>query len=171
MVTLPDESVPAIEGEVPNPEPIVGTLPPAMIWDGVDDAHAAPDATWLPDASILTQLPEVCAPVVVTNAVVFPLTVPTLGTTPAPPPITGKLAVRAAELANVPAAVYANTPPLVPDAIPVPPFATGAIPETSAVKLTAANVGAPAALPCSTVVVVPSVPNAASACNPPPINN
>jgi hypothetical protein len=41
--------------------------------------HAEPLATWLPLASILTQSPEVCAPVVVTNAVVFPERVPTAG--------------------------------------------------------------------------------------------
>lgn len=41
-------------------------------------------------------------------------------------------------------------------AIPDPPFAAGRIPDTSAVKDTAANVGAPAALPWSRVVVVPS---------------
>jgi hypothetical protein len=35
---------------------------------------------------------------------------------------------------------------------------TGRLPETSAVRLTAPKVGAPAALPCRTVVVVPSEP-------------
>lgn len=43
---------------------------------------------------------------------------------------------------------------------PVPPLAIGRRPDMSAVKTTAPNVGAPAALPCSTVVVVPSDPRA-----------
>jgi hypothetical protein len=47
------------------------------------------------------------------------------GATPAPPPITSALAVRAAEEAMVPAAVNAKTPPDVPVARPVPPLATG----------------------------------------------
>ena len=48
---------------------------------------------------------------------------------------------------------------LVPSAeIPVPPFATGRIPVTSAVRLTAEYVGDPAALPWRTVVVVPFAP-------------
>lgn len=41
------------------------------------------------------------------------------------------------------------------DVTPVPPFPTGNVPVTSAVRDTAPNVGAPAALPCRTVVVVP----------------
>ena len=39
---------------------------------------------------------------------------------------------------------------------PVPPLPTGSVPDTSAVSETAPNVGAPAALPCKTVVVVPA---------------
>jgi len=39
---------------------------------------------------------------------------------------------------------------------PVPPLAIGSIPDTSAVKDTAPNVGAPDAFPCKTVVVVPA---------------
>jgi hypothetical protein len=47
------------------------------------------------------------------------------GATPAPPPITSALAVRAAEEAMVPAAVNARMPPEVPVVSPVPPLATG----------------------------------------------
>lgn len=39
---------------------------------------------------------------------------------------------------------------------PVPPLVTGKVPDTSAVNETAPNVGAPDALPWSTVVDVPS---------------
>src|SRR5437763_1015165 len=44
---------------------------------------------------------------------------------------------------------------------PVPEFrlVTGRLPDTSAPKATAPKVGAPAAAPCSTVVLVPSDPN------------
>jgi len=55
--------------------------------------HAEPFAMWFPLASILTQSPDVCAPVVVTYAVVFPLRVPT-ATALVPAPITGKSAPR-----------------------------------------------------------------------------
>lgn len=65
------------------------------------DPHAAAAAMWLPLASISTHRPEVCVPVVVTNAVVLPDRVPTVGATPAPPPITGRFAVSAAEEAIV----------------------------------------------------------------------
>jgi len=53
---------------------------------------------------------------------------------------------------------------------PVPLFklVTGKLPVTSAVKLTAPNVGAPAALPCSTVVVVPRLASGAGAAPAPP---
>lgn len=44
------------------------------------------------------------------------------------------------------------------DVTPVPPLPTGNVPDTSAVRLTAPQVGAPAAFPCRTVVVVPSEP-------------
>jgi hypothetical protein len=50
------------------------------------------------------------------------------GATPAPPPMTRALAVRAAEEAMVPVAVNARTPPEVPAASPVPPLATGNVP-------------------------------------------
>lgn len=38
---------------------------------------------------------------------------------------------------------------------PVPPLATGSVPETSVVSTTAPKAGLPAAAPCKTVVVVP----------------
>jgi hypothetical protein len=53
----------------------------------------------------VTKSPEVCAPVVVTKAVVLPERVPTEGATPAPPPMTGRFAVSAAEDAHVFAAL------------------------------------------------------------------
>jgi hypothetical protein len=49
-------------------------------------------------ASILIQLPVESEPVVVTNLVVLPETVPTVGAEPAPPPITGRFAVSKAEV-------------------------------------------------------------------------
>ncbi len=73
---------------------------------------------------MLTQSPLVNVPVVVVNLVVFPERVPTVGATPAPPPITGKLAVNAPDDAIVPEAVNAGIPPDVPEVIPVPPCAT-----------------------------------------------
>src|SRR6516225_9436259 len=60
-----------------------------------------PLSTWLPFTSMLTQCPLVCVPVVVTNCVVLPERVPTVGAAPGPPPMTGRLAVKAAEEANV----------------------------------------------------------------------
>ena len=54
-----------------------------------------------PLASISTHRPLVSVPVVVTNCVVLPDRVPTDGATPAPPPMTGRFAVSAAELAMV----------------------------------------------------------------------
>ena len=39
--------------------------------------RVAPESIWFPFASILTACPLVCVPVVVTNSVVFPETVPT----------------------------------------------------------------------------------------------
>ena len=68
----------------------------------------------------------------------------------------------------VPAAVNANAvpvpyaePPAVAVAVElVPPFAIGSVPDISAVKLTAPKLGAPDALPCSTVVVVPAAVDA-----------
>ena len=51
---------------------------------------------------------------------------------------------------------------------PVPPLPTGRVPVTSAVRLTAPKVGAPAALPCRTVVVVPRLASVAGAAPAPP---
>ncbi len=42
-----------------------------------------------------------------------------------------------------------------PAVVPVPPFAMGRVPVTSAVSDTGENAGFPAALPCKSVVVVP----------------
>src|SRR3954471_20466559 len=86
-----------------------------------------PAAMWLPLASIETRFPLVCEPVVVTNAVVLPDRGPTDGATPAPPPMTGRLAVRAAdEESCVPEEKY-GTPPDVPVVVMpmVPEVVTG----------------------------------------------
>ena len=63
---------------------------------------------------MLTQCPDVCVPVVVTNSVVLPDTVPTAGAAPAPPPMTGKFAVSAALDAHVAAPEKYGMPPDVP---------------------------------------------------------
>ena len=63
----------------------------------------------------------------------------------------------------VPAAVYASAVPVPYTTAPavgvavlfVPPLAIGKVPVTSLTKLTALKAGLPAALPCSSVVVVP----------------
>jgi hypothetical protein len=78
------------------------------------------------------------------------VTVPELGVPKAPP-----LTTNAPEEPTLtPKAVATPVPKLV---IPVPPLATGRVPETSAVRLTAPKVGAPEALPCKTVVDVPAL--------------
>ena len=46
---------------------------------------------------------------------------------------------------------------------PVPPFASGSVPDTSAESDTAAHEGLPAAFPCRTVVAVPWFTNAEEA--------
>src|SRR3954469_1205686 len=92
----------ALSTFVPATHPIAATPDEAV---RVPVAQAAASATWLPFESILTQRPDVCEPVVVTNAVVFPETVPTVGVAPAPPPITGRFAVSAPDDASVPDAV------------------------------------------------------------------
>src|ERR1700688_3969161 len=85
--------------------------------------HGPPASTKLPLPSIDTQLPAPSAPVVVINFVVLPETVPTVGAAPAPPPMTGRLAVNAPDETMVVAPVNASTPPDVPEASPVPPCA------------------------------------------------
>jgi hypothetical protein len=50
--------------------------------------------------------------------------------------MTSWFAVSAPDEANVPLAVYAKTPPDVPDVMPVPPLATGKVPVTPAVSET-----------------------------------
>ena len=55
--------------------------------------------------------------------------------------------------------------------VPLFRLVTGRFPVTSAVNDTAPNVGAPPALPCNTVVVVPSVPSVLTAVVFPPITN
>ena len=52
----------------------------------------------------------------------------------------------------------------------VPPLATASVPDMSAVRDTAPNVGAPTALPCRTVVVVPVLPTTTGAAPAPPPN-
>jgi len=64
-----------------------------------------------------------------------------------------------------------TTPPLATTMfLFVPPLASGSIPEMSVVKTTAPKVGAPAALPLRTVVVVPSEPRETGATPAPPPN-
>ena len=53
----------------------------------------------------------------------------------------------------------------------VPPFPIGSVPLTLVVSTTAPKLGAPAALPCRTVVAVPSEPSTASAWLPAPITS
>lgn len=75
---------------VPPPPPVVQT-PPA--------------STRLAFASIETQCPFVSVPFVVPKTVVLPDRLPTVGTAPAPPPITGAFRVRTPDDAKVPVAV------------------------------------------------------------------
>jgi hypothetical protein len=98
-------------------DPATEINPPVKVWATlvtVPVPQAAPCAIWFPFASIFTQSPLVCVPVVVTNWVVFPDRVPTLGATPAPPPMTGRFAVKAPEEAHVLLLEKYGTPPLVP---------------------------------------------------------
>lgn len=116
--------------------------------------HAPPASVILPLASICKQWLVVKAPDMVAKLIlelVF-CTVPTVTTAPAPPPITGLLAVNAADEVIVPLAVYVGTPPDVPDAKPVPPLATGICPVK--VLVPSANVN-PA--PVAPLVKVPTV--------------
>jgi hypothetical protein len=109
-----------------------------------------------PVAEIVVNAPEeaVVAPTVplmlIEAVPVKFVTVPELGVPKAPPLTTNA----PAEPTLTPKAVATPVPKLV---IPVPPLATGRMPETSAVRLTAPNVGAPEALPCKTVVDVPAL--------------
>src|SRR4051812_35743000 len=64
------------------------------------------------------------------------------------PPVIVPLSVGEAESTTDPEPVELVTP--------VPPFPTGSVPVTSAVRLTAPKLGAPPAFPCNTVVVLPS---------------
>jgi hypothetical protein len=102
--------------------PVLVTLPERI------SAGRVPTLDGLPNAPPLTtNAPAV--PVLTPKAVTTPVpVVVVLGAAPAPPPRTKALAANAAEDANVPVAVYARTPPDVPDAKPVPPLATGRIP-------------------------------------------
>ena len=75
--------------------------------------------------------------------------------------------VNATEVRSVFAPFNAKAAPALVVA-PVPPLAIGSVPETSAVRLTAPKVGAPAALPCRTVVVVPRLASGAGAAPAPP---
>ena len=81
-----------------------------------------------------------------------------VGVAPVPPPSTTPLRVRAADDASVVEPVKPSTPPDVPEVMPVPPFPTGSVPLTSVVRTTGPYVGAPLALPWSTVVAVPAAP-------------
>src|SRR6516162_3608475 len=81
---------------------------------------------------MLTQCPDVCAPVVVTNAVVLPDRVPTLGPA-APPPITGAFSVSAAVDAIVVGALKYGIPPDVPFAV------TASVPAATSGELLTVN--------------------------------
>jgi hypothetical protein len=91
---------------------------------------------------------------------------------PVPPcaTVTAAFVVRTVAEASGKAKVFsvAVGPDTAKNPLPVPPFAPGKIPDTSAVKDTAAKDGAPAPLPWSTVVVVPNEPSAAGAEAAPP---
>lgn len=96
--------------------------------------------------------------------------VPLSDVIPDPSPVTVVAATVAA--VTVPVSVGETLSTVLPVPVdvvtPVPPFATGSVPEISAVRLTAPNVGAPAAFPCKTVVVVPNDPSDAGAAPAPP---
>jgi len=77
-----------------------------------------------PLESNLAKLPDVREPEVVANVVVFPDRAPTVGATPAPPPITGREAVSAPDEAIVLDEEKYGIPPDVPEVIPSPPPAT-----------------------------------------------
>lgn len=130
MVSAPADALSAIE-QFSNPNgsgqvPVVVMAKPLQVADvTVPVPDGAPPSTILPLASNAATWAFVSAPDVVANDVVLPEREPTVGTTPAPPPITGALAVSAPDDASVPDAVYARTPPLVPDVSAVPPCATG----------------------------------------------
>ena len=72
------------------------------------------DCTKFPLASHSASRPLVSVPVVVANDVVLPERAPTVGAVPAPPPITGKLAVNAADDAHVDELLKYGMPPEVP---------------------------------------------------------
>src|SRR6266702_3010325 len=76
-----------------------GTLTPTDVTEPVPPVppHAPPESIMFPEASMATQSPLVSVPVVVTNLVVLPDLVPTAGAVPAPPPMTGRFAVSAAD--------------------------------------------------------------------------
>ena len=92
--------------------------------------------------------------VAVRTCPVVPAAVAT-GTAPAPPPYTTPYCVSKADEASVPDAVYARTPPEVPEAKFVPPLATGRMPVTPETKLTvgfASVTAAPAPAPSVTII-------------------
>jgi hypothetical protein len=96
--------------------------------------------------------------------------VPVLWQTLFPPTVTVVAAIVAAVTVpvNVGDADSTTEPVPVELVTPVPPLPTPSVPVTSAVRLTAPKVGAPAAFPCSRVVVVPSEPRVAGVVPAPP---
>ena len=84
-------------------------------------------------------------------------------TVPEPPPV-----ALIVWFGHVPLTVTLVPATIAGVAVPVPPLAIGRVPLTSAVNDTAPKVGAPAALPCKTVVVVPKLPSTVGATPAPP---
>ena len=70
-----------------------------------------------------------------------------------PEPVSSVMAVARLALDDAPSHVAM---PDASDVMPVPPEPAGSVPDTSVASDTAPKVGAPPALPCRTVVVVPS---------------
>jgi len=107
------------------------------------------------DAALVTQVVQPTVPVVVTV-----------------PPVSGALKVMLVTVPLPGGAAHVPSPrqKVEPEAA-VPEFklVTGKFPVTSVVSATAPKVGAPPALPCSTVVVVPRLATVLIACNPLPI--
>lgn len=106
------------------------------------------------DAALVTQVVQPTVPVVVTV-----------------PPVSGELKTMLVTVPDPGGAAHVPSPLQNVEALALVPefkLVTGRLPLTSVVRLTAAKVGAPAALPCSTVVVEPREATKLIACPPLP---
>src|SRR5262245_58571985 len=104
------------------------------------------------DAALVTHVAHPTVPVVVTV-----------------PPVNGLLKTIEVTVPEPGGAAHVPSPRQnVAEVAPVPlfKFVTGKLPLTSVESTTEANEGAPAALPCNTVVVVPKEPRSVTACDP-----